>query len=307
MRAKFSPTISERYIDRLWWVRNGGGYGLLEDDSQMSDTYHQFDHEGFDSFGYDRWGRDRAGNSIRDYESSEALFSDMVEARDVYKYVKPVSEYWHAVTMVASQMADRYPGLMIVDPQAERPDHPHIALHVVKGGGYGVKLTLENVDGAPRSIDVRFDDGTGGSSRKDHAWSVNVITQSGGEITQAALCLVDSMEVVLDFAFEAVSSFDPDRLLFEVRIEEGGNGTVFLSANSKGECSSGDVLGNIYAASPSSALEAFALRFEEGGVVRRMAARGLCRIAAEQHNVTDLNNVFNYNLQAAATSPMSPK
>ena len=161
MRGKFSPTISERYVDRLWWVRNGGGYGLLADGSQMSENYQHYDHEGYDPFGYAANGRDRAGYSIRDYDGSEDLFSLTAgEWKGVWLSGKSVHEYWTAATEVAAMMEDRFRGLATFHPQDERPVGPHIAIRVIEGGGYGVELTLEDIDGAPRGLDIRFDDGT---------------------------------------------------------------------------------------------------------------------------------------------------
>ena len=279
MRGKYSPTISERYIDQYWWVRNGGGYGLLADGTQMSETYADFDHEGYDPFGYGRNGRDRAGHSVRDYAGSEELFYQTVEEyQGTHNVGKPAHEYWTAVTEVAALMEDRFPGLPVVHPQDDRPGTPHIAIHVVKGGGYAVELRLEDADGAPRSLDIRFDDGAGGSSRADRTWTVNAVARSGGETRRAALCMMETSAPVLSFAADAVSAYDPDRLLHDVLVSEGGDGSVYLEARPRSERARGDVLGSVYASDAKSAIETLAARYEDGGTVQRMAARGIRRL-----------------------------
>jgi len=269
MRGKYSPTISERYVDRLWWFRNGGGYGLLEDGSQMSDTYFHFDHEGYDQFGYDRHGRDRAGNSLRDYEASEDLFAETAAA--VTPTGKATATYWPLVTAVASAMAERFPSAAILHPQDDAVTVPNIRIHVA--GGYAVRLGLEDAGGFERSLEVRFDDGTGGSSRTDRCWSAVCIDRSGGEARSEALCMVDTAGEVLEFALAAVRAYDPDRDLFDIAITEGGDGTVSLQAVPRAKRAGGDLLGAVYSPDAEAALVSFASRCEPGGVLARMAAK----------------------------------
>ncbi|MDW9478904.1 hypothetical protein GOB57_09425 [Sinorhizobium meliloti] len=279
MRAKYSPTIVEKDLDRLWWVRNGGGYGLLDDGSQMSDVYHQFDHEGYDRFGYDERGIDRAGYTVRDYEIEE-LYNEVLTKGLPPRYSKSVSEYWHAVMAVAEYMAERFPELDVINPQDPAPAAPHIAIHVVQDGGYGARLVLEDVDGSPRSLDIVFDAIADGSRPAD-IWAVNIVARSGGETRRTGRQALHSRADALDFAQGAVSAYDPDRRLYDVLIVEGGDGLIYLAAHHRSERARGDVLGTVYASDAASAIETLARRFEPGGTVQRMAARGLRRLGAE--------------------------
>jgi hypothetical protein len=277
MRAKYSPTVVERDADRLWWVKNGGGYGLLDDGSQMSDVYYQFDHEGYDRFGYDERGVDRAGHTIRDYQIEE-LYSEILTKGSPPLYAKPVSVYWHAATVVAESMAERFPGLSVINPQDVATSEPHIAIHVSKMGVYGVRLILEDMDGAPRSLEVVFD--AAADSRAD-TWAVNIAARSGGETRRTGLQAVKSLNEVLEFTRSNVAAYDPDRRLYDVLVVESGDGLIHLDAHHRSERASGDILGTVYASDAASAIETLARRFQPGGTVQRMASRGLRRLGAE--------------------------
>lgn len=283
MRGKYSPTISERYIDHFWWFKNGGGYGLLADGLQMTDTYFDFDHEGFDQFGYGPTGRDRAGHTMKEYLGSSDLFSEIAsEYSNKQAPAKSVSDYWNASMQVAAMLENRFTDVPLVLPQERRPEEPHIRIAALPQGGYGVRLELEDAADAPRSLEIRFDDGTGGGSNTKTEWSVNVISTSGGETRKAALCMVDGMPAALAFASEAISSYDPDRMIHDVRIMESGDGTVYLEAAPRGMRISGDILGCVYAPDPAAAIEVFASRYEAGGAMHRLAARTLRRLSATQ-------------------------
>ncbi|MBY3151114.1 hypothetical protein HFO56_01645 [Rhizobium laguerreae] len=276
MRGKYSPTIVERNADPLWWARNGGGYGLLDDGSQMSDVYHQFDHEGYDRFGYNERGIDRDGNSVRDYEVEE-LFAEVLTRGLPVRHSKSVTEYWHAVTEVAERIAERFPGLPVVAPQDGRPQTPHIGFYVAENGGYGVRLVLDDVDHSPRSLDIVFD--AVDSSRLRDLWSVNVVARSGGETRRTAGQALNREEA-MEFARTTTSAYDPDRRLYDVLIVQGGDGVIFLEARQRSERARGDILGTVYASEAAAAIETLARRFEPGGTVQRMAFWGLRRIGA---------------------------
>ncbi|MCZ7861815.1 hypothetical protein O9X98_10525 [Agrobacterium salinitolerans] len=277
MRAKYSPTVVDRDFDRLWWAKNGGGYGLLEDGSQMTDAYYQFDHEGFDRFGYDERGVDRAGHTVRDYEIEE-LYNEILTRGLPPRYSKPVSQYWHAATAIADNMSERFSELPVVNPQDPTPSAPHIAIHVGKNGGYGVRLVLEDMDGSPRSLEVAFD--ADGNSLTD-TWSVNVTARSGGETRRTGRQSVVARSEALDFARSTVAAYDPDRRLYDVLVVESGDGMIYLDAHHRSERARGDILGTVYASDAASAIEALARRFQPGGTVQRMASRGLRRLGAE--------------------------
>jgi hypothetical protein len=276
MRGKYSPTINERNRDPHWWARNGGGYGLLHDGSQMSDIYYQFDHEGYDRFGYNERGLDRERYSVRDYEVAE-LYEEVLTRGLPVRHSKSVTEYWHALSDVAERIADRFSGLPVLAPQHGRPQTPHIGFYVAENGGYGVRLVLEDADGSPRSLDIVFDAANDG--RASDLWSVNVVARSGGETRRTSgrdLSRKDAM----DFAKSTVSAFDPDRRLYDVFIAQGGDGVIFLEARHRSERAHGDILGTVYASEPAVAIETLARRFEHGGIVQRMAFWGLRRIGA---------------------------
>ncbi len=279
MRGKYSPTILERYVDRQWWFRNGGGYGLLADGTQMSETYHSFDHEGFDQFGYGREGHDRAGYSIRDYEGSEELFSEIAnEFSGMKKAGKSVDEYWTALRVIVDAVNDRFSDLPLVHPQEDLPDRPYLALRSIAGSSYGIDLRLEDIDGMARSLEISFDDGTGGSSRQDITWTVHVVETAGGQKRRNAICMMEAMDAALEFAVGSVKRFDPDRNLYDVYIAEGGDGVVYLDAVQRNDSLSGDFMACLCADDRRSAIEKFASRFEEGGVISRMAERGIRRL-----------------------------
>lgn len=275
MRGKYSPTIIERNADPLWWARNGGGYGLLDDGSQMSDVYYQFDHEGFDRFGYNERGVDREGNSVRDYEVEE-LYEEVLTRGLPVRHSKSVTDYWYAVTEVAERISERFPGLPVFNPQDGRPHTAHIVFHVVENGGYGVRLVLDDVDGSPRSLDIVFD--AFDDSRTD-LWSVSVVARSGGETRRTAGHAL-SREEAMEFATSTISAYDPDRRLYDVLIVQGGDGVIFLEARHRSERARGDILGTVYASEAAAAIETLARRFEPGGTVQRMAFWGLRRIGA---------------------------
>lgn len=282
MRGKYSPTIVDRDRNPLWWALNGGGYGLLEDGSQMSDHYHMFDHEGYDRFGYNERGIDRAGYTVRDYQVEE-LYAEVLTRGLPPRYSKPVADYWHAVMAVADFMGGRFPDLDVVDPQGMAPAMPHIAVHVLENGGYGIRLVLDDADGAARSLDVVFDAVADPHCPAD-LWSVNVIARSGGETRRTgrqSLPLSDALE----FARDTVAAYDPDRRLYDVLILEGGDGQVYLDARHRSERASGDILGTVYASDHASAIETLARRYQPGGTVQRMASRGLRRRGAELPSV----------------------
>lgn len=279
MRGKYSPTILERYVDRQWWFRNGGGYGLLDDGSQMSETYHSVDHEGFDQFGYGREGHDRAGYSIRDYEGSEELFSAVANEFSGKKRAgKSVSEYWTALRAITDEIDARFAGLPLVLPQEDLPKRPYLALRSIAGASYGIDLRLEDVDGMARSLEICFDDGTGGSSRQDITWTVNVVETAGGQKRRNAVCMIETMDAALEFALESVARFDPDINLYDIYIAEGGDGVVYLDAVPRNDSLSGDFMACLCADGRRSAIEKFSSRFEEGGVIARMAERGIRRL-----------------------------
>ncbi|MCV9963604.1 hypothetical protein OIU34_17025 [Pararhizobium sp. BT-229] len=282
MRGKYSPTIVERDLNPLWWAQNGGGYGLLDDGSQMSDAYHQFDHEGYDRFGYNERGIDRADYTVRDYQVEE-LYTEVLTRGLPHRYSKSVSDYWHAVMAIADSMNGRFPDLAVVDPQGQAPSAPHIAVHVVENGGYGIRLVLEDADGSPRSLDVVFD-AVVDPNRPADRWSVNVTARSGGETRRTgrqSLPLADALE----FARDTVSAYDPDRRLYDVLIVESGDGHVYLDARHRSERANGDILGSVYASDHASAIETLARRYQPGGTVQRMASRGLRRLGAELPSV----------------------
>ncbi|MCS4089668.1 hypothetical protein [Rhizobium sp. BK176] len=276
MRAKYSPTIEECNADPLWWARNGGGYGLLHDGSQMSDVYYQFDHEGYDRFGYNERGIDRDGNSVRDYEVAE-LYEEVLTRGLPVRHSKSVSDYWYAVTEVAERIAERFPALPVKAPQDGRPQTPHIGFYVGENGGYGVRLVLEDADGSPRSLNIAFDAVNDGRNRD--LWSVNVVAQSGGE-TRRTAAQAQTRKEAMDFAKATTSAFDPDRRLYDVLIAQGGDGVIYLEARHRSERARGDILGTVYASEPAAAIDTLARRFEPGGIVQRMAFWGLRRIGA---------------------------
>lgn len=297
MRGKYSPTIADRESDRFWWAKNGGGYGLLDDGSQMSESHQQYDHEGFDRFGYGVHGRDRLGNTVRDYEI-EALYEEVLTRGLPSRNAKSVSDYWMIAMEVADTMGKRFPGLQILMPQEGRPSTPHIAVHVVASGGYGVKLVLEEMDGSPRSLDIVFD-ATINVDHSNDVWSVSVIARSGGETRQVGH--QDDRDLSRAFAQSMIAAFDPDRQLFDVMIVEGGDGSVYLDARHRSERASGDILGTVYASTSASAIETLSRRFQPGGTVQRMAYRGLRRIGALLPSLDgDVHNSSNDDGIAAA-------
>lgn len=276
MRGKYSPTIVDRNSDPLWWARNGGGYGLLQDGSQMSDVHHQFDHEGYDRFGYNERGIDREGNSVRDYEVEE-LYEEVLTRGLPVRHSKSVTDYWYAINEVAERIAERFPGLPVMAPQDGRPKTPHIGFYVVDSGGYGVRLVLDDADGSPRSLDIVFDAVNDGLNAD--LWSVNVVARSGGETRRTAGQAFTRKEA-LEFAKATTSAYDPDRRLYDILIVQGGDGVIFLEARHRSERARGDILGTVYASEPAAAIETLARRFEPGGTVQRMAFWGLRRIGA---------------------------
>lgn len=279
MRAKYSPTISERYVDRRWWFANGGGFGLLEDGRPMTDRYQPFDHEGFDQFGYNENGRDRAGYSMRDYESSEDLYATVCDSPDFRPLKgKSVSDYWLAVSGVVDVLGERFPNLPITLPQEHRAEGPGISVYLTQKRSYGVVLRMPDVDGMARTLDIRFDDGTGGSSPERREWSVNVVANTCGDIRRAALCMIDTFEGAVAFASAEIAEYAPDRLVHDVILAEGGDGVTFLKAVPHGRAPDGDILGSVYAGDARSAIEKLAGRFEVGGPISRMAARGIRRL-----------------------------
>jgi hypothetical protein len=282
MRAKYSPTISERYTDRHWWTKNGGGFGLLSNGRSMTSEYQNYDHEGFDPFGYASNGRDRKGYTVRDYESSDELYSDVAaEWRQKPPTCKTVSAYWGAVASVIDRLVERFPHLPVSLPQ-QKPEGPGVSIYLIEGGGYGVAVRLPDVDGLPRTMDIRFDDGTGGSSPYKPEWSVNVITNACGEITRNALCLVETSEAAVRFASEEIADYDPDRFIHDVTLVEGGDGVSYLKAVPYGVRSNGDVIGSVHAIDAATAIAKVASRFRPGGPVTRMAERGISRLRREQ-------------------------
>jgi hypothetical protein len=286
MRGKYSPTIADRESNTLWWVLNGGGYGLLEDGSQMSNHYYRFDHEGYDRFGYNERGIDRAGYTVRDYEAEE-LHSEVLMRGLPPRYSKPVSEYWHAVMETAEAMNGRFPDLTVIDPQGKPPVAPHIAINVSENGGYGISVVLDNADGLPRSLNVTFD-AIADMARPD-LWSVNVTARSGGETRRTgrqSLSLTDA----LDFARGTVAAYDPDRRLYDVLVVEGGDGNIYLDARHRSERANGDILGTVYASDRASAIETLARRYQPGGTVQRMASRGIRHLGAELPPPTEMWN-----------------
>lgn len=287
MRGKYSPTVIEREANPQWWAQNGGGYGLLADGSRMSETYHTYDHEGFDRFGYDRAGLDRAGNSVRDYQVEETYNEVLTRGLPV-RSAKSVSEYWHAVGSACAVIKGRFPDFRVLDPQDERPPAPHIAVYVAESGGYGVRLSLDEIGGTPRSLDIVFD-GIADPKTPPDAWSVAVTARSGGEtrrLSKDGVGFGEAMAHVRD----AVCAYDPDRRLFDVLVCESGDGQVYLESRHRAERSAGDILGTVYASDRVSAIEAFARRYQPGGTIQRMAARGLRRMEAEMQTTLGVVN-----------------
>lgn len=278
MRAKYSPTVSERYLDSYWWHKNGGGHGLLPDGSTMSATYHRFDHEGYNAFGYDKHGRDRAGFTAHDYECSPELYNETAERSKISaRYGKTVSDYWPQVERATQILLSRFPGMEVFDPQDG--DGSGIRRFVDKRGIYGVKADFGTEAGNPRSLTIRFDDGAGGSGPRDDSWTVTIITRLGEQTSRRALCMVDTADMLFPEIESAVVSFDPNDCLFEIKLVECGDGSFNLEVLEKGEPSDwGDTLAIVAAEDRLSALERFADGTRPGGPLSRLAAR---RISAE--------------------------
>lgn len=284
MRAKFSPTVGVRYAVRDWWLRNGGGYGLLDDGTNMSEEYHDLDHEGYDPFGYDAHGRDRAGHTLREYDADVELFGEVAAEWETRPAGKTPSDYWHAVTAVVERMSARFPHLPVTDPQHGFPPEPGIRRTVGGDGAYGVTLYLEPEAGFERSFAVRFDDGTGGSRRTDPEWTAHVITKVGGETRRFASCLVDDYDTVVADVARAFDAFDPESMLHDVFVVEAGDGTVRLDAVKRrdvGAVPPGDRIGTVYGQDPAAALARYASTLDRGGPLSRMATRGLMALAAK--------------------------
>ena len=179
-------------------------------------------------------------------------------------------------------MVERFHELPVINPQDAKPSVPHIAIHVGKNGGYGVRLVMEDMDGSPRSLEVAFD--ADGNSPTD-TWSVNITARSGGETRRTGRPVVTTRSEALDFTRSTVAAYDPDRRLYDVLVVESGDGLIYLDAHHRSERASGDILGTVYASDAASAIETLARRFQPGGTVQRMASRGLRRLGAELPSV----------------------
>jgi hypothetical protein len=297
MRGKISPTIIERYVDRYWWMKNGGGYGMLPDGSHMTETYHFFDHEGYDQFGYDSTGRDRAGHGLRDYEADDGLFTHVAGEAERYRARgRSAGDYWPALVAVSEALAARFPQVVVLDPQ-DPPVVPSIRRFLASGGYYGVRLALDPEAGHERSLEIRFDDGAGGSSRLSDGWTVNAVARAGGETRQCALCFMDTRETVIAEALSFVAAFDPDRELHSIHVMEDGDGSIRLLAVPHGSAQprGGDRLGSAYGSDPETAIMTFIADKEPGGPIHRMGIRGIERLrrdARHQHPATNASGAI---------------
>jgi hypothetical protein len=284
MRGKVSPTVAEMFLDRHWWMKRGGGYGLMTDGSSMSDSYHRIDHNGYDQFGYNVYGKDRAGHTVRDYEHAEELFYEISMRAGTYFRGpgKTASEYWSVLRSLTERLADLYPELPVFEPQHGAGDAPGIYRLVDERGVYSVKALLSPEAGMERSYEIRLDDGTGGPRRiGDTSWTFSEVVNAGGETRRYAACLVDDLDGVLAEFRHRCADWNPRLRIHDIVIAETGAGKAYLAAVAR---TTGavppDGIGTVYADDAVQALEQFSTKTSPGGALERFASRGL-RIALE--------------------------
>lgn len=305
-RHKYSPTIIERYLDSAWWLRNGGGYGLLPDGGAMNDRYHAYDHDGYDAFGYDLNGKDRAGHTVRDYLVDPDLYGEVVDAVQGKACSVPnAAHYWPLVRAISDHASERFPDLPVSDPQDRAPSRPGIHRLRHASGAYSVLVRFEDEAGSPRSVEVRVE--SAGEANGAARWFGRVLTRQAGETSVTRIDPVGSFGFTLA-AQAAIDAFDPFRDLHDIHIVEARDGSAYLRATPRSQPEpEGDRVGTVYARDPEQALARFAASASEGGPLFRMAARGAAALRRESGSPPAKIVAFRDRVAEALDAPAAPR